>query len=214
MAVTANGFFYFYGVSGDTEIRVSKQGYDTQVRRVVVTAHHTEEFRLVTSRPRPVLDGAYTLRLAAAEECRAALPEPMRERTYAAVATQHGPRLTLKLQIPPVRTPVPRYPGSTINGSVEPNRVSLVLEGYYGEESNPPSILEELTTPETEAGVFSMFFAAYGLASASPTANGYAGTLDGGLEIITLPGPWDYGAPVYERRAVCQSSSHRFVLTR
>jgi hypothetical protein len=157
------------------------------------------------------------MRLAAADECRAALPESLRERAYTAVATQHGPSLTLKLQITPVKSLVPRAPGSTLNGTVEPNRIRLLADGHFdktAEEANPPSILEELTTPETEAGVYSMFFAAYGLVSAAPTADGYAGTLDGGFEVLTLPGPWDYGARVYERRAVCHSSSHRFALTR
>ena len=133
MAVTANGFFYFYGVSGDTEIRVSKEGYDTETRRAVVTSHYTVEFRLVPSRPRPILDGRYTLSLSAAAECRASLPNPLRERVYPVMVSQTGARLTMTVEAAPVRTRVPRYPTNTINGSIEPNRLLLSLSAYFGE---------------------------------------------------------------------------------
>ena len=81
MSLTANGYFRFYGVSGETEIRVSKDGYETQVRRSQVTSNRTEEFALALSSPRPMVDGLYALTIAAAAECRAALPEAARERT-------------------------------------------------------------------------------------------------------------------------------------
>ena len=49
--VTERGTFRFYGVSGETEIRVTKDGYDTTVHRVIVTNHRarrrSRSFRLV-----------------------------------------------------------------------------------------------------------------------------------------------------------------------
>ena len=69
-------------------------------------------------------------------------------------------------------------------------------------------------TTETQSGVYSMFFTAFGSVSAAPSGSGYAGTLTGSFDVMTLPGPWDYSSDRYERRAVCQSAGHRFVLTR
>jgi hypothetical protein len=217
MSLTANGFFYFYGVSGETEIRVSKDGYETQARRVLVTSHETVEFHLVTSRPRPILDGRYTLRLSAADECRANLPEALRDRTYPVIATQDGARFSVKLEIPSPKSPVPAYPTNTLDGSLEPNRLKAWLYGAFGasiDEIAAPTILEELATPETQAGAYSMFLSVVGLAIASPGNGEFTGTLDGSFLVVTLPGPWDYGSVRYEQRAVCESPRHRFVLTR
>ena len=50
--MTERGTFRFYGVSGETEIRVTKAGYDTTVHHVIVTNHQTTEVEIVPSRPR------------------------------------------------------------------------------------------------------------------------------------------------------------------
>ena len=123
----------------------------------------------------------------------------------------------MAIEATPVRTAVPRYPTNRITGSIEPHRLHFWLYGAFAEsvdDLGQPTILEEVVTPETEAGVFSMYFNVSGVASAASTDSGYAGTLNGSFEVLTLPGPWDYGQPLYTRGPTCQSSSHRFTLSR
>jgi hypothetical protein len=213
MRVTANPFFRFYGVAGDAEIRVSKDGYDPQVRRTFVASHQTEDFELVISRPRPIIAGTYTLQVAASAECRADLPEPPRERTYTAVVTQDGARLTVKLGGAKFLTQPPFGSGNSFTGTVEPNRVLFSLRNYLGDSQYtfyPPSVLEELTS--SDGGQFVTSFTFFGSVAVTATTRGYAGTLDGSIEVLSMPGPWDYNSPYPIAR--CISSSHRVVLTR
>jgi hypothetical protein len=155
--------------------------------------------------------------MSAAGECRASLPEPLRERSYRVIVSQTGARLTIAIETAPVRTAVPRYPTNRITGTIEPHRVRFWLYGAFAEsvdDLSQPTILEEVVSPETEAGVFSAYFNISGDASATVADSGYVGTLNGSFEVLTLPGPWDYGQPLYARRSSCQSSSHRLTLSR
>jgi hypothetical protein len=203
MSATANGFFRFYGVEGDTEIRVSKEGYDTQVRRATVTSHHTEEFGLALSRPRPAVEGAYTLTVIAAAECRANLPAEARQRTYGALVAQDGPKLTVTLDRAKFPTEPLYGPGNRFSGSVGPGGVIFHLFGYYDEGTGvyPPTILEELDVPS--------YFTFYGKAVAAPAGDSYAGRLDGEIAVLRVLSVYDY-----QVSAFCQSADHEFLLTR
>lgn len=205
--MTERGTFRFYGVSGDTEIRVTKDGYDTTVHRVIVTKHHTTEVEIVPSRPRAVVAGTYTLTITAAPECRANLPEAARERTYTAVITQSGAALTVTINSGKKVTYGAFDPTNTFSGAVEPDRLVFSVKDYSG--PNPlqfysPSILEELSPTSLTV---------YGSVTATANDNGYAGTLDGAFETLSLRGYWDYGDD-YQRIASCRSERHQFVLTR
>ena len=205
--VTERGAFRFYGVSGETEIRVTKDGYDTTVHRVIVTNHQTTEVEIVPSRPRAIVAGTYTLTLAAAPECRANLPEVARERTYSAVITQSGAALTVTIS-GGKKVEIGAFdPTNTFSGAVEPDRLVFFLNDYSGPSPSQfysPSILEEFSPTSLTV---------YGSASARANDHGYAGTLDGAFETLFVRGYWDYGAD-YERIAACRSASHQFILKR
>jgi hypothetical protein len=53
LATTANPLYRLYGVAGDTEIRVTKNGYREERKRIQVTGHETLDIELVPSTPRP-----------------------------------------------------------------------------------------------------------------------------------------------------------------
>ena len=213
MSAIANPSFKFYGVAGETEIRVSKSGYETQVRRVSVTQHQTQGFELVPSDGRRAVAGTYTLQIAAAAACAQQLPENLRSRTYTAAVSQTGALLSVVLSGADMGGAW--KPGDTLGGSVEPAAVRFAPARYSGEDRastfRPPSIMEVISSSEDDTTYFTFF----GSVVATPDGNGYSGTLDGSLEVITVPGagePWWYSA--FQRQASCRSAAHQFILTR
>ena len=75
--VTNGGAFAAYGIAGDVEIRITGDGLLSQVRRTTVTRHQSEaDFHMLS-----LLDGTFTLKVHAAADCRAGLPEAARERS-------------------------------------------------------------------------------------------------------------------------------------
>jgi hypothetical protein len=204
MSVVANGFFRIYGVSGDTEIRVSKAGYQTVVRRTMVAGHQTEAFELELTQSRPVVSGVYVMTFSAAPECASNLPVQYRTRTYTATLAPDGARIRTELS--GARFPIGAIfgPGNQFTGSVEPNRVGFFLGSYHGDEPGgfyPPSLLEEIAAP--------VYLMMAGRVSAAPTATGYSGTLEGAIELLRVMGPWEFDVT-----AACHSTSHRFEISR
>ena len=213
MAAIANPSFKFYGVAGDTEIRVTKSGYETQVRRVSVTQHQTQGFDLVPSDRREAVAGTYTLRIAAAAACAQQLPENVRSRTYTAAISQSGPLSNAVLSGADMGGPW--KPANSFGGSVETGIVRFAPSRYSGEDRastfRPPSIMEVISSSQDDTTYFTFF----GSVVATPDGDGYSGTLDGSLEVITVPGPgvpwWD---SLFQRQASCRSAAHQFTLRR
>jgi hypothetical protein len=208
MVTTSNPSFRFYGVEGETEVRVSKAGYETQARRIVVLGHQTMTFDLVPSDPWPIVGGTYALRIVAAAECRDLLPEVARDRTYTAVVTQQGFQLKVAL----TGAHLGLWGSNSFSGTSEHDRTLFTLDTYVGAKSGmfgDPSVLEFVTAPNT-------YFTFFGSAVTKATENGYAGLLDGNIELLAvLNGPWDYyGGDEYTRLASCRSTAHQFTLMR
>ena len=208
MATTSNPSFRFYGVEGETEVRASKAGYETQTRRIAVLGHQTMTFDLIPSDPWPIVGGTYTLRIVAAAECRDLLPEIARDRTYTAVVTQQGFQLKVAL----TGSKLGLWGSNSFSGTSEHNRTLFTLDTYVGAKPGAfgdPSVLEFVTAPNT-------YFTFFGSAVTTATENGYAGLLDGSVELLAvLNGPWDYGGgDDYAKLASCRSTTHQFTLTR
>jgi hypothetical protein len=195
MRISASGFYRLYGVSGDTEVTVIKDGYETATRRLTITGHQRLDFDLVLARPRQDISGTYTLTITAAAECAAALPGDALQRTHTARVTQEGARVSVALD------------GGTFfhdgnrllnrfNGSVGPDRVTFQLgefDYYY-----LPDVLEALT-PTT-------YLFAGGSVVAPVSRTALAGTLDGLIGTMQIP--------QFKRLATCRSAAHRFLLSR
>lgn len=200
VTTAAGGTYKLYGVTGDSELRVQKDGYEDARRRLIVTQTTTADFDLVLTKPRDNVAGSYSLRVTAAPECDALLPTEARQRTFTAVISQNGPALQIVLQ----GASFVRIGNSAHNvffGVVEPNRVLFQPYGgsaYYGFYYYYPDVIEELT-PAT-------WYTFGGQADTTALANGRSGPLDGAIAILDAVRK----API----KTCTSKNHRFELTR
>ena len=194
--------YRLYGVAGDINVRVTVDGYQEQRKSLSVTSHQTLDFDLVLSRPREEVGGTYTLTVIAAAECREALPEEARTRTYPAVVTQQGPRLTVVLEGANFAV-VGGQRFNSYHGTVEPTGITFQL-GRYGEFGSYvylPDVLEQLT-PQT-------FVSFSGTTRPTVTRSGLSGVLDGTIE--TLQGA---SGRRFQPIAACTSTIHQFILSK
>jgi hypothetical protein len=184
------GYYFLYGVSGETTLRVTKEGYQPATRTLVVADHQAFDMELPLLRPRADVSGTYTLTITAANHCGTGLgegnlPEEARVRTYTATVRQDGPRLYVTLS----------GDAGGFDGKVESGYLVFNLAWYDGEA---PYVVERLTA--------STILTVYGSATVTGSANRFAGTFDGRLRVSE--GVWS------DTIAACNSTSHQFVLAR
>lgn len=91
------GHYRLYGVAGEADIRVTKEGYQPHVQRVQLAEHVTRNFQLALSGTRLELDGPYTFAIDV--ECEGSVPlaASLRHLSYAAFVTQTGSALDVVL---------------------------------------------------------------------------------------------------------------------
>ena len=210
--LSTTSFFWGYklfGVSGDTEIRVRRPGYQERKLRIVVTAHERLDIDLALSGPRDPLNGRWTLTITAADECRATLPDEALERRYAAVLRldgpqQDGPRVTATLEGGTFYRSG-NQTSKVFEGRSEPDRLTFRLTGaspyrpYFGDFS-PGDVFEQLSGGGG-------FLSIGGSVALSASGDRRSGSFDGA--IATFGGPPDH--PLIRS---CESSRHRFELAR
>ncbi len=187
------GQYRVYGVAGDIEVLVFRNGFQTLRRTLQVTSHQTVDFDLELSRPRTEVSGTYTLTVSAAPECRTALPEHARTRSYNAVVTQDGPKLAVTLGGAKFYTEFGRtYNG--FRGDLEPGTVIFQVGShsyYYGTSYE---VIEELDS--------STFLAITGHVISTFAEGRISGALHGSIETLR---PATGGL---EKIATCQSATH------
>jgi hypothetical protein len=195
-----HGHYALYGVSGETSVRATKDGYQPVARTAVITAQ-TADFNLELPpvAPRAEVSGNYTLTVRAADECRPGvgeghLPEEARVRTYQAEVRQDGPRLEMTLSGATLRS-------RPILGRVEPGRVVFDLGDVMDEsDTDVRLILDKLAT--------SGFLAIGGVASVTGSADRFSGALGGIFQVFDTESIWSRSI------AWCSSERHQFVLSR
>ena len=201
LVTTSNtGSYSLYGVAGDVEITVTKDGYQPIEQRFPVTGHQTQNFDLALMGPRDVLQGTYTLRATASNECRQNLPAAFQERIYQVAIAQNGPQLTATLSgatfYRPTQSQLVR---NTFRGVGEPGSpVTFTLGAgfdYYSYFYYDPEVVEQISTSE--------LWAITGSASLTRTATGFSGTLNG--DFVTF-------GTNFRRGAFCRSTRHTFEL--
>jgi hypothetical protein len=198
MVTTANPHYTFWGVSGDTEILATKEGYRETRTRIMVT----KDPERLDVELRPLLsegsvEGIYTLTVTAPLECGAALPEAARVKTFTAVLSQEGSRVTATLEGANFLTWNSRVYNS-FNGSLAGNQLAFYIgEGNYYEW---PDVSQYLTPPA--------FYFLGGSVTTSISPRGLEGTLTGTL------GVGEYNDFRFIERASCHSTGHRFELVR
>lgn len=199
LSTTSNGEYSLYGVSGPTELRVTKIGYAEQRRQLTVMAHETVDFDLQPAEPRPNLAGSYRLTITAAPTCTGALPEIARARRYLAAIGQTGPRLEVTLADAVFETIQGRLRNG-FSGSVEPGRLIIFslqgfYRGYYGYYS--PDVVERLDDSSS--------LAMSGVAYAGLGPSTVEGSLVGRFQLLDRQ---------YRELTSCESNAHRFLLSR
>ncbi len=194
------GAYRIYGVAGPIEVRVNRNGFQEVRRSLEVTGHQVADFDLVLSRPRAEVSGTYTLTVIAAPECRAALPEQARIRTYNAVVIQDGRLLTVTLGGSNFYTSH-NQAFNRFRGAVEPENITFQLGGslsyYYGTRYDVIEALDTTTLLAMTGGVVS-----------TVSAGRLSGALSGTLETLRE------ASGRFETVSSCTSSGHQFVLAR
>jgi hypothetical protein len=139
-----SGVYALYGLAGPTELAVSEEGLQPQIRSIVVTDHQTVDFSL---HPLPAYDsftGNWRLVLSASPSCGSALPADAAVRTFDASIVQRGPQLTMEVN-GPSRVILADYPAQA-TGGVSGDSMSFRFQTTSLEDGNPPrwTLLEEL----------------------------------------------------------------------
>src|SRR5262249_13894527 len=168
------GQYRLYGVAGPADVQVSKAGYPTVVKTIAVGADELLDFpELTQTGALPTLSGAYTLTLTTASHCFEfpLFPAEAKSRTYSAVVTQEGPRLTVTLS-------GARFRGNQFEGHIEPGGVSFRLGSlggyaydYYYYHAGIPDVAELLSNGQ--------YWSYLGTVSAQATSAGISGPLHG-----------------------------------
>lgn len=210
--LSTTSFFWGYklfGVSGDTEIRVRRPGYQEHKRRIVATANERLDFDLALSGPRDQLNGPWTLTITAAEECREKLPDEAMERRHRVVLRQDGahndgPRVTATLEGGTFYASG-NQTFNSFQGRSEPDLLTFRLTGaapyepYYSDFS-PGDVFEQLS-PDP------VFLSVGGSVVLSASGDRRSGSFNG--VVATFGGP-----PGYPQLRSCESTRHRFELAR
>jgi hypothetical protein len=187
------GTYRLYGVSGETSLRVTREGYQPVTRTVVVGNHQTANVELPLAVARANVAGTYRLTITAASHCGVGLgegnlPEGVRTRSYAATVHQDGASLSLTLSGPSEYS-------QSFDGAIGPDAVAFALRDR--DEGAP--IIEWLST----SGVLEISGSL--IATAAP--NRMVGTLSGTFRLFER----SYGLGQIAR---CFSTSHQLVLSR
>jgi Bacterial Ig-like domain (group 2) len=204
------GSYTLLGVSGDTQFRVTKDGYQPLVRTLRVADHQRINFELMPLAPRVHVSGTYVLTISASADCRSVLPEDVRTQTYTAVLTQDGARVTVTLSGANfVRENSRTY--NTFDGTVEPNLVRFLPRNFVIDfiDSLSTSFSDMFVqlTPSTYLAVSAWPHGAMTTVSSA----GLSGTLHGAIETVQRIGP---GALDWRIIASCSAPSHEFVFSR
>jgi hypothetical protein len=205
------GRYALYGAAGTVELRASANGFDQQIRRIVVTDNMISDFDLSPLvRPTDV-SGSWVATLSASPSCRADTPEAAWDREFDVSITQQGTRLSITRTSPtfyescsPGNRPV------TESGRIFGQMLSFVITGdTYGSDYSSPCLFDRLSPTE--------WLGISGFVQGTVTGSVIRGTLDttqGGAfdlyqSLATASVP--YGSPP---TAICHAKDHSITLRR
>ncbi len=205
------GQYALYGAAGSVEVRVSAEGFDQQVRRLIVTDNTTSDFDLSPLVPSTDVSGSWVATLSASPSCRANMPEAGWQREFGVNITQQGTRVSI------TRTSPTFYESCssgnravTSNGRIFGQTLSFVIVGDSDEGDYSLPCLFDRLSPTEWLGVS-------GVVQGTVTGSSIRGTLDttqGGAfdlyeSLPTATGP--YGSPP---KAICHAKDHSLILRR
>ena len=201
-----DGRYRLYGVSGDVDFRVTKDGYEPLIQRQTIVDHVVMNARLTLLRQRPDVSGTYTLTIAASDECGLdTVPAELRMRKYTAVVAQRGNRLEIQLEGAAFAVSASGK-GSGFAGWIEPDRLVFSLSPF---DSLSYSYYRLFYGDIVENLAEARYLVISGEVTAFGSGSEFSGALDGSLEgyrgnIRMYP----------DREWRCASRGHRFTLRR
>ena len=195
---TADPHYAFWGLSGDIEILATKDGYREARRRITMTKDPERlDVELVPLSTDIDVSGVYALTVTASAECGRVVPDAARVKTFNAVLTQEGSRVTATLEGPDYLSWNSRVYNS-FKGTLAGNRLTFHIgEGDFYEW---PDVSQYLTPP--------MFYYLGGTVALSGTLPRFEGLLSGTV------GVGEYNEFRFVVSSSCRSTSHRFELIR
>lgn len=205
------GRYALYGAAGNVELRVSADGFDQQIRRIVVTDNMTSDFDLGPLVTPTDLSGSWVVTLSASPSCRAMLPEIGWEREFDVSIAQQGTRLSITRTSPTFyESCTPSHRPVTENGRIFGQTFSFVIVGdTYGDDYSSPCLFDRLS-PTEWLGISGFVQGTV----AGPTIRGTLDTAQGGAFDLyqSLPTATDpYGSAP---RSICHATDHTMTLRR
>jgi len=150
LKVTTNntGQYGLYGVAGPVQLRTSAEGFQAEIRDVVVAGNSgTEPFALTPVETPSDVSGTWTMTLTPSPSCRAGLPEIAQNRTYEVQLIQQGTTFQWRMSSPTLEN---RDASSSFGNTVLGSRVRLEFPGDTDEgEFTSPSLRDRLSPNET-----------------------------------------------------------------
>jgi hypothetical protein len=208
-----DGRYRLYGVGGEVEMRVTRDGYQPHSQRLAITDHLTIDVALRADARRDggVVEGPYVLTIAASPGCRQSLPEGARERRYTAFLDHFPSSDRLEVLLSGAAFVITGGYGNRFDGRLESGGVSAtfrldppsVYDFYYGRGGDVVERFEE------------QYLIVHGSVVTRIADDGIAGmrltgTLDGEISLWkTNPFPPD---PSQARTAQCVARDHQFTL--
>jgi len=213
-ALTRNdGSYVIFGVPGDTELRVTKDGYVTATRRLRIEQQYVADFELKLTSPREDLAGSFTMTISADPSCSQTsfplhgptdlLPDGLRQRTYTTTFTRAGNQLKTHVSGATVAPPPPPYIfDNTFGGRSEPGRLFIHFGNYasFVAGDADQGLVERLDS--------SSYLVIDGEAVIS--TDSLSGTLNGVFSLVGSD-PWKNQPPPI---ATCFSKAHRIQFVR
>jgi hypothetical protein len=199
-----DGRFLLFGVAGDVELRITKEGYHARSEAFTVNQHTTRNIDLARVGATADVSGTYTLRISAADTCTASLPADAMLRTYSANVEQVGAALTIRVGDATFARASWWVANVIRDGRASEHGVtlsfgSLGCGGYY--YGCGPSVLEQLSPTR--------FYLPTGRAELHVTPTMLNGELNGAIEIHE-----GNAVPGATRTAGCTSRHHQITFTR
>ena len=200
-----DGRYRLYGVAGDVELRITKDGYQSHAQRYQVADHLMVNAQLNLLAPRPDVAGSLHVddrrgRGVSRQHARGSTTEELH-----GGADAEGSQLDVRLQGASFAVSAGGR-GNGFSGRAEPTQVVFNLSrfdpsyyGYYGNAYG--DLVEQLADAR--------YLIVSGLARATDSGAGLSGSLDGALTVFT--GKLK-SFPAIE--AACRSTNHRFTLRR
>jgi hypothetical protein len=194
-----DGRYRLYGIAGETEIRVIKDGYEIQARTVTGTSHQTLDVTLPAASI-PNIAGDYTFTMTSDPACAGVIPASLAVRTYTATLTQNVRLVQVSLRGVPFNVREGR--GAGFPGQVDPRQATFLLDDidHFDTGANP-DVFEQVSPTS--------LLALFGTMTVDIAPGRLSGTLNG---LVTLATPATIAGFFWGPE--CLSTRHQVVFAR